>query len=351
MEGEAKQPELPQLPPLPKFDSAWTGTNISTGIIFVYIAFFALQGAIFSYVQLSPIATSLFSFILGIVAIFAGSIFGVKYVISRTEIDPNTIKTISAIAAFVPTIVNLFTSGSGALLFTIFAGGKTSFTASLIVQDITISVCSIAVIFAATFISLKRYINLPKGVHYISNKHMYTLLFIIIASFGIQYWHFYQKKSAEKNNFIQKYGTLEDIQKNYQQEEQKLRDEYNQIISQPPTASTTPTTQATPGTQPPNTAPKQANPLPPPTIHSGFTGEVSSEAGEIIVGAKIKFTSADGKINKETTSDADGRYEISLSAGKYSVLATHPGFEFSSYPGYFIIANGIEVANIEMTVK
>lgn len=75
---------------------------------------------------------------------------------------------------------------------------------------------------------------------------------------------------------------------------------------------------------------------------SGFHGVVTEKiSGRKIPDANITFVSEDGSIFKNLKSDNNGSYKITLSKGRYWVMATHKDYEdYSSIPGFFVVAGG-----------
>lgn len=76
---------------------------------------------------------------------------------------------------------------------------------------------------------------------------------------------------------------------------------------------------------------------------SGYKGSVFERRpdggiGEGISGVLITFTSANGRIRRSVTTDAQGHYQIELAWGAYVVIATHAGYDdYSSAPGFFVV--------------
>jgi hypothetical protein len=91
-----------------------------------------------------------------------------------------------------------------------------------------------------------------------------------------------------------------------------------------------------------------------PLSASGFQGIVMDrDAGTKIVGARIVFTSENGAVRKEVTSDANGSYRVDLPQGRYRVTASHADYEpYTTGNGFFVVTGtSYQVGNIIMVRK
>lgn len=71
--------------------------------------------------------------------------------------------------------------------------------------------------------------------------------------------------------------------------------------------------------------------------------------GGPVPGAELLFRSEDGTIQRSSRSSANGFYEVQLPPGRYVVKATHSGYEpFLTAPGFFVVTEGYQTANIFM---
>ena len=62
--------------------------------------------------------------------------------------------------------------------------------------------------------------------------------------------------------------------------------------------------------------------------------------GAPIASVSLSFVKEDGSAAFATTSDASGRYAISLAPGRYYMLASHPGYEdYNSAPGFAVVSS------------
>ena len=67
-------------------------------------------------------------------------------------------------------------------------------------------------------------------------------------------------------------------------------------------------------------------------------GAFEQPVGPAIANVALTFVKEDGSASFGTTTNASGRYRISLAAGRYYALASHPGYEdYSSAPGFFVV--------------
>jgi hypothetical protein len=90
-----------------------------------------------------------------------------------------------------------------------------------------------------------------------------------------------------------------------------------------------------------------------PVSFGSFKGTVteprsagSTALGKRIAGATLSFEHEDGTTRKVTTSDADGRYELSLPYGRYHCVVTHPNYaEYSTGEGWGIVDKAEAVWN------
>lgn len=318
----------------------WSGLSITGGILFVYLAFTQVASLILSFINLPPNIVADFSFIVSLISVIVGSFFGAKYVITRANIDESSIWKVSLSAGLISGLLNIFVFIISILISRAVSGSTSTEDAVSMLQPGVIDISLIVLLFITTFIALKRYIKLPKDHDYVKNWHMYTLLLIILVSLGVRLGIYYVQQNKENAQFN---INIEQIEKQNAQDLLDSQKKLQELLSSPASSA-----------QPSSSVQDSVNnSVTEPEITSGLTGLVGDDASDnIISGAKIKFISADGKIIKETTSDADGRYLISLPAGKYKVTATYPGFEFSTGDGYFIVSGGrIEVGNIFMIAK
>ena len=92
-----------------------------------------------------------------------------------------------------------------------------------------------------------------------------------------------------------------------------------------------------------------------PTGSRGIVRELLSDRsyGSPIAGALIVYESEDGLARVETTSGADGSYQIELRVGRYKVSVIHPNYlTYSTGSGFSVIPGpGYQTANYFLTVK
>lgn len=71
-----------------------------------------------------------------------------------------------------------------------------------------------------------------------------------------------------------------------------------------------------------------------------FVLPVGGGIGATIPGVSLSFVKEDGSAAFATSSDASGRYAISLAPGRYYMLASHPGYEDdNSAPGFAVVSS------------
>jgi hypothetical protein len=95
-----------------------------------------------------------------------------------------------------------------------------------------------------------------------------------------------------------------------------------------------------------------------PVKVSGFQGgsyerKMDGSIGPVIAGVQISFVSEDGRITRNVVTDRAGRYRIDLARGRYTVSASHTGYEiYSTAPGFFVVlGNGYQTGNIFLKRK
>ena len=78
-----------------------------------------------------------------------------------------------------------------------------------------------------------------------------------------------------------------------------------------------------------------------------YTRHGDGSIGPLIPGVALSFVREDGSAISDTTSDANGRYLITLSPGRYYMLATHADYaDYNSAPGFLVVsADTGQIAN------
>ena len=67
-------------------------------------------------------------------------------------------------------------------------------------------------------------------------------------------------------------------------------------------------------------------------------GAFEQPVGPAIANVALTFVKEDGSASFDTTTNASGRYRISLTPGRYYALASHPAYEdYNSAPGFFVV--------------
>jgi xanthosine utilization system XapX-like protein len=178
--------------------SVWSGVSIASGIIFIYIVLSVVKGFIFSLINVPTNANQIITPIFWLVAMFLGVMFGVKYVITRTKINQPDITKIAWVTAVTPLVIwFVFTILDAILGITREANQTFQFS----VTESISAIVGLFVIFALTKFYLNKYSSSEYQNPYITSKHIWLLILLVIVLLGVRYLNFRRTQQAKLNIF------------------------------------------------------------------------------------------------------------------------------------------------------